>query len=309
LYRWLCGSAVAVICATAALFAYDSATGPTLVRAVPQGQFLLYANLEPLRGAGVLGGASAVSKAPEYQTFIQQSGVDFERDVDELALSISDSAAAAHHTSTLLLRGRFGEHLRNYLATHGRRIKSAGDGDIFEFDRANGEPPVFVALLGSLAVITNSSDPELMATIAHNYRFSALPFQSAGLAGELPGRNRNSATAFAVVDYAGLTAEGDAPFVDVLRGSRVLTATLTGNSERLRVTVTDRAATAASADAVFENAQNALTSLRRSTEEAKSPDATIKSLLLSANVTRSDQEVRVTAEIPTSDAVRLLTSQ
>jgi hypothetical protein len=251
------------------LSAYEATNGPTLVRALPQGQFILYADLTPLRGTGLLG-PSLTARAPEYQQFIRESGVDWERDVDELALSISDSAAAAHHTTTLLLRGRFGTRLRPYLAAHGKPLGGVAGGNAYYFDRED-DPPIKVLLMGDgFAAVTSDRRPAALAEIAQRYTWRNLRLASGGLIDELPRADRNRAVIFAALDYAGLAAESDASrpaLFSSLRGTRVLTASLTQHGVALRLNIIDRTTNQTNADAAYDSVQELLASLRRSSAQ------------------------------------------
>lgn len=61
---------------------------PQSVRLLPDSDAVAYVNLRPLRVANVFASLNKINHAPEYEDFIQQSGVDFERDLSEVAVAI-----------------------------------------------------------------------------------------------------------------------------------------------------------------------------------------------------------------------------
>ncbi|MGH9519021.1 MAG: hypothetical protein ACRD2D_05200, partial [Terriglobales bacterium] len=115
LWAWgLIGALAAVLGLTLAYWART----PAVVRRLPAGDTLVYVNFRPLRRAGWLGKAEP-PKGPAYAAFVQQSGLDFERDLDEAACTLR-GAPTEPEDATCILQGRFGAGFAAYLAAHAR---------------------------------------------------------------------------------------------------------------------------------------------------------------------------------------------
>lgn len=92
-----------------------SATAPDAARMLPEGDVLLYANLRPVH-LWDSGKSKPLQIEGEYQNFIDQTGIQIERDLDEIAMSRRDTADGRDIESAEVFTGRFDEaRLRAYL--------------------------------------------------------------------------------------------------------------------------------------------------------------------------------------------------
>src|SRR6266700_7900823 len=76
---------------------------PEAARLLPGADAFVYVNLQWARRATILTGLPQVTRTPEYEQFIQESGVDFERDLEQAAFAVhypAASAASAKASST-----------------------------------------------------------------------------------------------------------------------------------------------------------------------------------------------------------------
>lgn len=155
LWIWGVGGALAAVAALA--LAYWART-PGIVRRLPPGDVLAYLNLRPLRRAGWLGRAEP-QKNPEYATFVRESGFDFERDLDEVALTQRGWLGAAQDT-TCILQGRFGEQFFHYLATHALSQSQMAGITAYRFAGwARPQQTLIVARVApDMVIVTNRSD-------------------------------------------------------------------------------------------------------------------------------------------------------
>src|SRR5579872_6363560 len=78
---------------------------PGPVRALPKASGILYLDLKPLRAAGVFE-RNQVTPEEDYQQFINATGIDFERDLDEAAFALNEVAADASGTTAALTNRR-----------------------------------------------------------------------------------------------------------------------------------------------------------------------------------------------------------
>src|SRR5436853_7675330 len=80
---------------------------PEPARLLPECDGILYANLKPLRTFTNFG-QKPTAWAPEYQTFVNQTGFQFERDLDEVAFAIHAPRESQTETRyRAVMAGRF----------------------------------------------------------------------------------------------------------------------------------------------------------------------------------------------------------
>src|SRR5437899_1758976 len=90
-----------------------SSTPPNTVRLLPEGELLVYGNLKLLHLFDSKT-SNSIHLDGEYQSFIDQTDIRFERDLDEVAMSMRNPGAEAESSS--IFKGRFDPNrLRNYL--------------------------------------------------------------------------------------------------------------------------------------------------------------------------------------------------
>ncbi len=132
---------------------------PPAVRRLPEGQTVVYVNAALLRQAGALAPAAkwVGTPAPEYQAFVQESGFDYTRDLDGLAISAMGSPTAPAE-ATAILRGRFAPQFSAYLRRHARRALELDGVEAYEFPGwARPQQAITVVLLdGHTLLATNA---------------------------------------------------------------------------------------------------------------------------------------------------------
>ena len=156
---------------------------PEAARLLPGADGFVYANLGWMRRANLAGELPPVPHDPDYEQFIQATGIQFERDLDEAALAIhypaGSSDAKGGHPQTRfseVLAGKFdGERLRAYL----RQISSSVDNyqtrDIYNIPLEGRT--LRVSILGVDAVAaSNLDDPLVIRGIIQRSRKLASPF-------------------------------------------------------------------------------------------------------------------------------------
>jgi hypothetical protein len=98
---------LAVVLSAAALFLFRQVVRPPeAARLLPEGDVLIYANLRPLHLL-LAGKPADLHLAPEYHDFIAQTGIQFERDLDEVALSRQDTPDGRDTESSEVFIGHF----------------------------------------------------------------------------------------------------------------------------------------------------------------------------------------------------------
>jgi hypothetical protein len=146
----------------AAFFLYrHTARSPEPARLLPEGDLILYANLKPVHMFD-LGKNGSVQPEGDYKDFVDQTGIQFERDLDEAAMSRRDTTDGREVESSEIFVGRFDQHrLRNYL----QKLSSGTDQyrNCTIYSIAHEGHVVRVALLDdSRVAATNMASPEPM---------------------------------------------------------------------------------------------------------------------------------------------------
>src|ERR1700733_13789333 len=157
---------------------------PEPARLLPGADGFIYLNLGWMRRANITGELPSVPHDPDYEQFIQATGFQFERDLDEAAFAIHYPANASPTKPDSAQPPRFseifvakfdGERLRAYL----RHISSSVDNyqtrDIYNIPLEGRT--VRVAVLGVDTVgASNLDDPLVLRGIVDRSRKLASPF-------------------------------------------------------------------------------------------------------------------------------------
>lgn len=106
---------VGVGLATALFLWHRAVRIPEAARLLPEGDVILYANLKPLHLWDTTR-SSPVQPEGDYCDFVEQTGIQIERDLDEVAISRQDTPDGADTESSEVFVGRFDQQrLRGYL--------------------------------------------------------------------------------------------------------------------------------------------------------------------------------------------------
>jgi hypothetical protein len=157
---------------------------PEAARLLPESDCILYFNLRPLR-AYTHFDRNQVPRDPQYQAFIDATGFEFERDLDEAAFGLHRMAnplgpngAVAY--SEVFLGHIDGKRLAKYLGSIAAQTEEYAGHTIYDIP-SQGRT-VRVALLGyDMVAASNTPTPEQIHSMLDRYRTSALPFSGSSL--------------------------------------------------------------------------------------------------------------------------------
>ena len=154
---------------------------PACARLLPESQAILYLNLRPLRAATHFD-QRPVTHDADYQRFIDATGIDFERDLNEVAFALHRTADPLGPNGPVayseVFVGRFDSaRLAAYLG------RTAGSRETYSghtiYSVANDGRTVRVALLGrSMVAISNTPTAEQIHSIVDRDRTAWLLFTS-----------------------------------------------------------------------------------------------------------------------------------
>ena len=180
--QWLVAFAVVLVIAggilTAILLRMRAA--PDAVRLLPDSDAVFYVNLEPIRLLTDLGKKPPHEGDPQYQEFVNQTGFEFERDLDKAAFAIHYGRATDGKSGETryseIFQGHFdGRRVSQYLRKLASKVESYRDLDVYIIPLEGRT--VRVVLLGiDIAAASNTPDPAVIHGIIDRYKQAALPF-------------------------------------------------------------------------------------------------------------------------------------
>ncbi|MGZ4875133.1 MAG: hypothetical protein ACXV5R_08170 [Candidatus Angelobacter sp.] len=299
-HRKLLILAILVVAAAAVGFVlyHRSTQVPEAARLLPEGDLIIYANLKPVHLFD-LNKSGSVQPQGEYKDFVDRTGIQVERDLDEVAMSRRDTPDGRDVESSEILIGHFDQvRLRDYLQLLSSVRELYRNYTIYSI--SHDEHTVRVALLdtGKVAV-TNMVSPEPMHGIIDRAlkpstgptllsHYSDVPLGSlAWLIDRVPNKPDN-------VQLPGgfaLTLPAEAVAVGSLRytGSLLLRADVFAQSEAQARQIVDSA-----------NSRLALVRSIGQFVKTKGPDQDIKAAFDSLQATQKENVAVFTATIPQS---------
>lgn len=216
--------AVALVAAAVALVVVlRKHAPPEPARLLPSADGFAYIDLQWLRRANITGELPPVPHDPDYERFINATGFQFERDLDEAAIAVHYPESISATIPGQPNESRFsevfvgkiqGERLRSYLSNLSRSVETYRAVDIYTIpveDRT-----VRVAILGvDTVAASNYPDPAVIHGIVERSRKLASPFGGPALLRQYYARVPFASLAWAIFRIQP-RAEGSAPVADKL---------------------------------------------------------------------------------------------
>lgn len=278
---------------------------PEAARLLPEGDFIVYANLKPVHLFD-LNKSGPINPEGDYKDFIDRTGIQPERDIDEVAMSRRDTPDGRDVESSEILIGHFDQNrLRDYLQLLSSSRELYRNYTIYTIDHDGHN--VRVALLdGGKVAITNMASPEPMHGIiertlpSSNRSFSSplgpsllrhYPDVPLGSLAWLIDRIPNKPDNVQLLGGFAITLPAEAVAVGSLRytGSLLLRADVFAQSE-------------AQARQIVDSANSHLALVRSIGQfiKTKGPDQDIKAAFDSLQATQKENVASFTATIPQS---------
>jgi hypothetical protein len=177
---------IAVIVVIAAIYLRFKAP-PEAARLLPESDGIVYVNLRPLR-ALVHKNLKPVTRAPDYQAFIDATGIDWERDLEEAAVALhrmpDPNGPNGPVAYSMVLVGKLdGKALARYLEAHATG-KEVYDGHTI-FSLPSEGRTVRISQIGyDMVAISNMPSAEQIHSMLDRHRSAALPFSGSTLLAE-----------------------------------------------------------------------------------------------------------------------------
>lgn len=309
--RTLLVVAAVLILLAVAIFLRSKAP-PEAARLLPESDGIIYVNLRPIR-AFVKKDVQPTVHAPEYQQFIDATGIDWERDLDQAAIGIDrmqdPNGPNGPVAYSMVLVGKLtSPRLSTWLETHATAQESYGGKTIYSIP-SEGRT-VRVSQIGyDMVAVSNFPTTEKIHSIVDKHRTAAWPLTNSTLLGhhyhEVPllsvawgigqiGLPFNESGAINVLGLE-LPIQSDSTIVASVAPELPLAGAL-----RFRVEEIAPSDDAAQAQAA---ALSNLVTLARGATEPLNDDAAnrgLKDLVKTAEVTQSRNRVVIKASLPPS---------
>jgi hypothetical protein len=179
---------LALMVALVVVLVLRRAAPPEAARLLPESDAIVYANLKPLRLATHFE-RTQVTRSPDYQHFVDATGIDPERDLDSVAFALHRMDDFNGPNGPVgyseVFEGRFdGERLARYLATMATAKENYAGHDIFTIAVGDGKAtrPFRIAQLEyDTIAASNMPTPEQIHSILDRHRSAASPFAGSSL--------------------------------------------------------------------------------------------------------------------------------
>ncbi len=165
---------------------------PEPARLLPDGDAFIYVNLKPLRRAGVIGQKQPRIADPEYAQFVNETGFQFERDLDEAAFAVHLAPTAGPGADQMpagspyprfseIFVGHFDtERAAAYFRKVAGNVERYRDVDIFSIP-LQGRTVRIALLEVGIAAVSNTDGPAVIHGMIDKYKKIALPFSGPAL--------------------------------------------------------------------------------------------------------------------------------
>jgi hypothetical protein len=278
---------------------------PEPARLLPECDGILYANLKPVRTFTNLG-QKANNWDPDYRTFVEQTGFQLERDMDQIALAINAPHGSQIETRySEVIVGRFdSQKVGDFLARVARSRETYRSHEIFLIPHEDRIVRVTVLSVDMVAA-SNTGDPAQIDHIIDEFRHSALTTRGPRLVAKYYHHVPFGSLAWLITEVepsSGINLGGELnplPFIRQLFGGGVVVASTRYNGNVL-LRADDFLPDSNAAKDRAEQIQNLFT-LYKTTENQtrpENPDPDLESALKSLSVEQKGERVQVNASLP-----------
>lgn len=159
---------------------------PEPARLLPDSDVVFYVNLRAIRHLTSFGDKPVKPEEPEYQQFVQATGFQFERDLEEAAFAVhyvkhpperkgAPETTEARYSEVFV--GKFdGQRLTDYLRKISKAEQRYHDTEIFAIPVQDRMVRVAILSVDSVAA-SNVDDPKVIQGMVDRARAAAMPFQ------------------------------------------------------------------------------------------------------------------------------------
>jgi len=152
---------------------------PEAARLLPGADAFVYVDLQWARRATILTGLPQVKRSPEYDRFIQETGVDFERDLEQAAFAVHYPVAGGQAKESRFSEVFVGHidatRLGGYFRKMARTVDTEQGVEIYNIPM--DDHILRAAILGpDMVALSNHEDPAVILGVVQRSRKRASPF-------------------------------------------------------------------------------------------------------------------------------------
>jgi hypothetical protein len=279
---------------------------PEAARLLPGADAFVYVDLQWARRATILTGLPQVRRSQEYERFVQDSGIDFERDLEQAALAVhyptAGSGAAPRYSAVLTGRinaARLGSYFRRFSPS------PETDEGVEMYSIPLQGQTLRAAILGpDMVALSNHEDPGVLRGVVVRSRKRASPFGGPSFLRTYYRRVPFASLAWVIARVDPKMAAGVMPQLPVPVGQLLQSPAIVVASARLIRAVHVRAeaftASTDEAEGLTEKLNALLALVRFSEAETPSggPDADVKAFFESLRVSQEKDRSVLTATMP-----------
>ena len=157
---------------------------PEAARLLPESDGILYVNLRPIH-TFFRKDLKPPERVPEYQDFVDATGVDWEQDLDEVAIALhrmpDPNGPNGPVAYSMVLVGKLtGKKLNDWLDAHATSRESYAGHTIYNIQ--SQDRTVRVTQIGyDMIAVSNTPTPEQIHSMIDRHRTAALPFAGSSL--------------------------------------------------------------------------------------------------------------------------------
>jgi hypothetical protein len=157
---------------------------PEAARLLPESDGMIYVNLKPIH-TFFHKNLKPPERVPDYQEFVDATGVDWERDLDEVAIGLhrmpDPNGPNGPVAYSMVLVGKLtGKRLNSWLDAHATSRETYAGHTIFNIH--SQDRTVRVTQIGyDMLAVSNTPTPEQIHAIVDRHRTAALPFAGSSL--------------------------------------------------------------------------------------------------------------------------------
>jgi len=287
---------------------------PEAARLLPESDGIIYINLAPIRALAHFRHFPPPQRVPDYQQFVDATGIDWELDIDQAAIALhrmpDPNGPNGPVAYSMVLVGKItGKKLNAWLDAHATSRESYMGHTVYSIPSENRT--VRVAQIGyDMVAVSNTPTTEQIHSILDRHRTAALPFSGSSLLGqhfhEVPllslawgvGQIGLPFSESGTIHVFGLELPLAADSTIVASAAPALPVPGSLESLHLRIEeIAPNADTAASQAAALGTLVTVARGISLPTNKSKSDD-TLAELLKSAEVTQHGERVVITASLP-----------
>ncbi len=157
---------------------------PEAARLLPESDGIIYINLKPIRTL-FHKDLKPLERAPDYQQFVDATGIDWERDLDQVAISLhrmpDPNGPNGPVAYSMVLVGKItGERLNNWLNAHAASREIYAGHTVYNIP-SQGRTVRITRIGYDMVAVSNTPTPEQIHSILDRHRTAALPFSGSTL--------------------------------------------------------------------------------------------------------------------------------